>query len=154
MSCKYVENKIVDYLEGKVSEEERIKVEDHLLKCRRCRTMVKEVSSVWDYMITPTMSELSPYFWTKLHRRILKYEKPKVWYVPLLGKPIKYFRPAIIAALFIFGVFFGYKLGDSYVNKEVSLYQEKFDENIYFKVFDELPEGSIGDAYVNFYQEF
>ena len=128
MNCKYVENKIIDYLEGKVSEGERIKIEEHLLKCGRCRTMVKEVSSVWDYMISPTMSELSPYFWTKLQGKILEYERSKIWYIDMLESPLKFLKPAALGLLFAVGIFFGYEIGKSYVDKEISIYQEKFDE--------------------------
>ena len=151
MNCKYIENNIIDYLEGKVSEEEQNKIEEHLIKCGKCRMLVKEVSSVWNYVVSSAKSELSPYFWTKLQRKILEYERPKIWNI--FENPLKYLKPVAFGLIFIAGIFFGYKLGDSYVSKEMSSYLEEFDENVYFEIFDDIPEGSIGDAYINFYKE-
>jgi len=151
MNCKYVENNIIDYLEGKVSEKERTEIENHLIGCEKCRMLVKELSSVWNYVVSPAESELSPYFWTKLHRKILEYERPKAW--SIFENPIKYLKPVAYGVLFAVGIFFGYELGDSYVSEEMSGYLEEFDENIYLDIFDEVPEGSIGDAYINFHNE-
>ena len=71
----------------------------------------------------------------------------------MLENPLKFLKPAALGLLFAVGIFFGYEIGKSYVDSGMSIYQEKFDEPAYFKVFDELPEGSIGDAYINFFNE-
>ena len=154
MECKYVENKIIDYLEGKISGEDREKIGGHLKECEKCKLLMNNVSSVWNSLTSSPKFDLSPYFWSKLHNRILEYEKPRVLRFPVFEKPLKYFKIATVTAIFIFGIFSGYKLGVSYMNREFNLYQERFDEAFYLKVFDELPEGSIGKIYVNFFKEF
>lgn len=154
MECKYVENKIIDYLEGKISIEDREKIDGHLKECENCRLLMNNVSSVWNSLTSSTKLELSPYFWTKLYNRILECEKTRVLRFPVFEKPLKYFKIAMVTAIFIFGIFSGYKLGSSYINKELNIYQVKYDETFYSNVFDELPEGSIGELYANFYKEF
>lgn len=154
MECKYVENKIIDYLEGKISGVDREKFEGHLQECEKCRLVMNNVSSAWNSLTSSMKLELSPYFWSKLHNRILEYEKPGVLRFPVFEKPLKYFKIAMVTAIFIFGIFSGYKLGISYISKELNYYQEKLDETFYSNVFDELPEGSIGEIYANFYKEF
>jgi predicted anti-sigma-YlaC factor YlaD len=154
MECKYVENKIIDYLEGKISIEDREKIEGHLKECEKCRLLINSVSSVWNSLTSSPKLELSPYFWLKLRNRILEYEKPRVMHFPILEKPLKYFKIAMVTAIFIFGIFSGHKLGVTYIGKELSFYQEKVDETLYLKVFNELPEDSMGEVYANFYKEF
>ena len=153
MNCNYIKNSIIDYLEGNISEKERVEIENHLPGCEKCRILVKEVSSIWNDMVSPSEPEISPFFWQKLQRRILEYERSERWYIKIIENPFKYLKPVTVGLLFAVGVFFGYELGNSYINREMSIYQEEFDENIYIKVFDSIPEGSIGDAYINFYNE-
>ena len=152
MNCKYVENNVINYFEGNVSENERIRMKEHLNKCKKCRIFAKEISSIWNSVISPASTELSPYFWTKLHNRILEYEQPKTW--TLFENPLRYLKPMGYGLLLCLGVFLGNKIGDSYTNKEMSANLERFEINPYLEVFSGLPEGSIGEAYINLHRDF
>lgn len=50
MLCKDVEEKIIDYIEGTLSEEGHFAVEDHIKNCGKCQQEVKEIRESIGYM--------------------------------------------------------------------------------------------------------
>ena len=151
MNCKYIEENIINYIEGRISQENRTGIEEHIIECDRCRKLMEETTAIWDSITSPVKSELSPFFWTRLQARIEEYEKPSK--LPLLENFIKYLKPAAVGFTLLAGILFGYKIGETYVKKEMSIYQDELDKNVYFRVFEELPEGSIGETYANLHKE-
>ena len=151
MNCKHVENKIIDYLEANVSDRERTQIEGHLRRCKKCAVIVKEFSSLWDYTASPPSSELSPYFWSRLRAKISEYEREKVFHAGIYDNALRFLKPAACALLFIFGIIFGFKLGESYL--DMHMFRQEVEQPIYIEIFDNLPEGSIGEVYLNYYNE-
>jgi len=151
MNCKHVENKIIDYLERNVSGIERTQIEEHVRGCKKCAVIVKEFSSLWNYATSPPDSELSPYFWSRLRAKISEYERKKVFPPGIFENVLRFLKPAAYALLFIFGIVFGFSLGESYL--DMRMFRQEIEEPIYIEVFDNLPEGSIGEVYLNYYNE-
>jgi len=152
MKCKHIERKIIDYLEGNVSKSEQTQIEEHVRKCKKCTMMLQEFSSLWDYVTSPAKPELNPFFWTRLQAEISEREKAKMAYFVIFESAYKYLKPAVCTGLLVFGIVFGYNLGKSYV--DVRMLQQEVEEPVYVTMFDYLPEGSIGDIYLNYYNEY
>lgn len=151
MNCKHVENKIIDYLERDVSGIERTQIEEHVRGCKKCAVIVKEFSSLWSYATSPPSSELSPYLWSRLRAKISEYEREKVFPAGIFENVLRFLKPAAYALLFIFGIVFGFSLGESYL--DMRMFRQEVEQPIYIEIFDNLPEGSIGEVYLNYYNE-
>ena len=56
--CTKMENKLIEYLDGRAKPAERRSVEEHLAACAACRTRVEEFSTLWsvDFRISMTAS--------------------------------------------------------------------------------------------------
>lgn len=149
MNCKYVEENIVGYLEGNIPEGRKMKFDEHLRECEKCRKMAEEFSSAWGYLRSPAPKEVSPYFWTRLRARIDEYEKKKSF----IGSPVKFLEPAMYSLILAVGLFAGYSLGSTYVEQGKTALGGMAEDEMYMKVFDELPEGTIGEIYINSFNE-
>jgi len=48
MECKNIQNLIVDFIEGNVSADIQVQIEEHLLTCKKCRTEHKQTRQLLD----------------------------------------------------------------------------------------------------------
>ena len=46
MECKNIQNILIDFIEGNISEHLKVQIEDHLLNCETCRTEHKQLSQL------------------------------------------------------------------------------------------------------------
>ena len=79
MNCHWVKEKILLYLDGEVTAEERNKIESHLASCQSC---AEELACFTGIQKTAhALEELQPsdYFELRLKRRLEKASKPSVW---------------------------------------------------------------------------
>ena len=149
MNCKFVEKNIAGYVEGRIPEEQRIKFDKHLRECGKCRKMVEEFSSAWSSLTSSPPEEVSPYFWTRLKARIDEYEKKK----SSSASPVRFLEPAVYSLILVVGLFAGYSLGNSYVEKGRTAGDMMAEDEMYIDVFNELPEGTIGEIYLSTFNE-
>jgi len=68
--CAGIENKLVEYLDGRAKPAERRAVEGHLAACAVCRARADEFRMLWDAMDDLPVFSLSPAFDASLRARI------------------------------------------------------------------------------------
>lgn len=56
--CTAIENKLIEYLDGRAKPAERHAVEDHLSVCAECRVRAEEFRAIWS--VLDDLPELSP----------------------------------------------------------------------------------------------
>lgn len=56
MNCKDMEERLIDYIDGELSNEENTEVKDHLDKCSNCQNEYEELKSTIDYVENNTSS--------------------------------------------------------------------------------------------------
>lgn len=91
MKCKKVEKNILDFIEGKGKEEEKIK--EHLEKCKRCKNLYNDFLLILNNSAKLTVPSYNENFW----RERIKYIKEKN-YSPIKLKPV--FAGISIVSLF------------------------------------------------------
>lgn len=151
MNCKNVKNKIVDFLEERLSPEESTAFENHIRECKSCSGFLEEFKLVWQQLTAPEEGGLSPYFWTRLEGKISEYESKEKYKEKAAFNIPKLLQPVVYAAIILFGIVFGYKLGISYT--EQSELKEEIKTPVYVETFDYIPEGSLGALYYSYYTE-
>jgi predicted anti-sigma-YlaC factor YlaD len=158
MNCKNVQKNLIPFMEQELPEEQRIQIEDHIKICPSCSRLFKEFTYFWEGLKQREKIPPDPYFWIKLQRRIVDYEKDKsrVWgrfesIIPLV-------RPAIAVIAVLLCIFLGYSLGNipqsangqTMTSETVRLTAlQNFFENHYFSPLNNLPTGSIEATYWN-----
>ncbi|HOK56295.1 MAG TPA: hypothetical protein PKV21_02095 [bacterium] len=68
MKCKNVEKNILDYIEGKVKEKEKIR--EHLEKCLKCRNLYKEFLLILNSLPKEEFSGFDENFWKEKFKYI------------------------------------------------------------------------------------
>jgi hypothetical protein len=154
--CQIVEISLIDYLEHRVPDRLREKVEKHLRGCTACADLVQKISLLWREFDQKKRIEPPPTLWTAIQNR-LEGVKEKV---PVRNKILfglkRNFRPAAVLLLLLAGIFFGYHLGyvpdasgriSSFESAGDKSPEEMFVKN-YLKDFQDIPDGSMADVYM------
>src|SRR5262245_999930 len=87
MSCERMESRILAYMDGRLSENERAEVEKHLDACAVCRVRATEFSSVNDLLDELPMIEPSPAFDVRVRARIAAEPVKHSWWAWLPLSP-------------------------------------------------------------------
>lgn len=156
MKCKKVRKKLVLFLDGELSEKQRIEIQNHLNSCPDCLKQVDVLLKIWDVSGELERIEPSPYLWNNLSLRIAEYESSKNLFSTFFETIARYAVPATAVVIFLIGIFTGIYLGsfpnsqkpkDSSLNSDVTA-KEKFMRSSYLDSFDDLPPESIGGIYI------
>jgi hypothetical protein len=154
--CRKVEKNLIDFVEKKISEPLCDEIERHLQDCERCKHLVERFIRVWPKLSKKQRMAPSPSFWPDLLDKIQTDEKfHQKGEILLRGLRLS-FRPAVVVLIFLFGIYFGYYLGN--IPQAAGLSPETRDmdtaaaEEIildpYFQDFQDFPLGSVADFYV------
>lgn len=154
MNCKFVEENLIDIVEGELPPEMQKQIDAHLRSCSRCASLVEQFAQVWQVWEQPAHIESSPAFWTKLQRRIRESEEKKSLILPILEGWNRWLRPIAAAATVLIGIVVGYHLGNFPVRKGAELSDQRIlaaeqfvDDNL--GSFYDFPIGSVGEFYVS-----
>jgi len=96
MKCEDVSRELIAYLDGRVNESERRKVEGHLASCPACRTRAEEMRKVSMLLGEVPAIEPSFAFDARVRQRVAA-EPQRSWFWRLVPAP----RPAFAVALLI-----------------------------------------------------
>lgn len=153
--CRQVEDNLIDFVERKVPESLQRAIEGHLENCPECARLVERFSLVWEDLpkgerFTPPAS-----LWPKLLDKIQSYDEPRLSGDRVFEGLMNSLRPAAIALLLIFGIFFGFHLGNIPERFPKAVQPNDVDPHLieeifvteYLKDLQDFPLGSISDVY-------
>ena len=99
MKCELPEELLTGYLDNELNEEERIKVEKHLSRCRKCRYELETLKKVDTYVKMATIEAPSQNFVSALNEHIIKRIRKKRRHLSFRLFPI--LAPAFVGLLLI-----------------------------------------------------
>lgn len=155
MDCRELKKELEPYLRGRLPESRRLQLEDHILACPACASLLAEYNRFWNALENRDRIQPSPYYWARLQRRIRSVGNKKSgwgWWEELI-RPA---RPAIAFMILLAGIFAGYTLGNFPLSKsrlsrsELTQSTEtiqNFFQSYNFNLLNELPAGSIEEIY-------
>jgi predicted anti-sigma-YlaC factor YlaD len=111
MECRKIRASLVSLLEDRLSGEQQAGVEHHLRTCPGCQRLLREFSFLWGELEHPPRIQSSPWFWTRLSRKLTECEEQDKPLREWLRKLAHRARPAIASAAILACVFLGYWLG-------------------------------------------
>ncbi|UCE19849.1 MAG: anti-sigma factor [Gemmatimonadota bacterium] len=153
MKCEEIQRKLSAFIDKELKQKDAKLIREHLNKCTGCAEELRAISSAWDFVETAEGIEPSPYFWTKLSARIDEQttQRAERWsFVKrLFPKPIPIFAAAALVLGVLLGNFVGRMLypNGSYMNTNGTA------EALALNTFDDLPSGSLGEAYYSLLTE-
>jgi predicted anti-sigma-YlaC factor YlaD len=153
MKCEQIQKKLSAFIDDELNKGEVGLIREHLKTCRECAEELQALGSVWDFMETGEEVEPSPYFWTRLSAEIASREKERSlrwgFWRKLFSNPI----PVAAAVALILGLLLGNIVGrmlypnGSYLNSEATA------DVLALNTFDDMPAGSLSDAYYSLLTE-
>ena len=155
MKCSEIRNRLSVFLDGVIAEPEKFLIEEHLKSCVDCQNKVEKLSQVSDFLNSLTEVEVSPYFISRLKRRIKEEEVRQVVRLPFFDWAKRVAVPVGVSALFVIAVFGGNYLGNR-LNQRVEKVAELNEEvaNVTgITSFEDFSEGSLVDAYAGLLTE-
>lgn len=120
MNCRDIENKLWEFQDSKLKEEEREEVMAHLQKCPSCATIDEGMRTSMQVISTGQRREADPYFFNRLQARLQEESTPKNTILPYA---LRYAFAASIACIGIIagGVIGSYsaeQLNNQFVNTD------------------------------------
>ena len=147
--CKKVEENLIDFVEGKVSDILKAEIKEHRQSCAECDRLVREFSAIWQDIPTRERRAPSPSFWPVLVQKIQTDEKPMQQWERIIFGFKRSLRPAAVSLFLLAGAYLGYHLGSLPDDTaKLSSGEEYFAE--YFEEFQDFPLGSAGDFYLTY----
>jgi hypothetical protein len=104
MSCSRMENQILPYVDGRLKESEKVRVEKHLAECAACRLRVSEFRAVSGLIDELPQIEPSEAFDVRVHARIAAEPVKKSWWTWYVPSPrVVFAATALLLAMVWFG---------------------------------------------------
>ena len=145
MKHKLIQKKLLCYLDGDLSEREKVQVQRHLESCPECRDALKTVESMWAIEQPIERKTVAPFLWTRISSRL--HAEAKQGFFKGSKKPVRLaLRPLVTAVVLIFIFYSGIKLGNLITGSTSDVSQvsaENTIDNFGMSYFDILPPGSI-----------
>ena len=96
-NCSEMENKLVEYLDGRAKPAERRAVEQHLAACAACQTRAEEFRALWDVLGDVPELSPSPAFDASLRARISAEPEPRSFWDWLPSPRLAFAVTALVA---------------------------------------------------------
>ncbi len=101
MNCSWMENRILPYLDGRLKDGERRKVETHLAACAPCRARVNEFRAVSDLLGEMPSIAASQAFDARMNARIAAEPPRQAWWSLLMPSPRVAFAASLLLVLVV-----------------------------------------------------
>jgi hypothetical protein len=116
MNCKDVENRMTDYLERNLPEDQLKNMESHILQCSSCSLLMNKLQDAYSIIENEKKIEANPFIYTRVMAKLESIEKAHLYeYKPVFQRILK---PAIVVALIVIGLFIGAFIGNLYQRSE------------------------------------
>jgi len=123
MKHKEIRKKLLRYMDAELAQEERAEIQLHLERCEQCRKDIESLSGVWNLSQPIKRAQLSPFLWNKISAQL----EDKRQTGKSMHKAEQFIRqmaqPALTAAVIIFGIFIGIRLGNRMSTAQLSSQQ-------------------------------
>ena len=96
-NCSEMENKLVEYLDGRAKPAERRAVEQHLAACAECQMRAEEFRALWDVLGDVPELSPSPAFDASLRARISAQPEPRSFWDWLPSPRLAFAVTALVA---------------------------------------------------------
>jgi len=120
MNCRDIENNLPAYLENLLSQEEKRKVREHLISCRRCSKTLEDLNQV--EALLQDLDEVAPPPWLKqkIMARVREEAQPAKGFFRKLFSPLYFKIPLSTVALLLISVlaFYVYRGQEPELQKE------------------------------------
>jgi anti-sigma factor RsiW len=137
MSCSRMENRILPYVDGRLKESERRKMEAHLAACAACRLRVNEFRAVTGLLDELPQIEPSAAFDVRVRARVAAEPVKQSWWAWFTPSP----RVAFAASLLLLGmVWIGANSNQPSIAQEDLPVLENYDVLSSFDPLTELPQ--------------
>lgn len=158
VDCKIIEKNLIDIIEKKSPENTLKEIQTHLKSCPKCALLVEQFSQIWEVFDQTTRTEPSVSFWPALHQKIKAYEEHKFHPGEIFFGLKRRLHPAVVTIILLTACFFGYQLGNFSQNygqiqsfeETGELALEELYTTQYLSSFEDFPDGSISDFYINY----
>ena len=162
MKCSRVKRKLSAFLDDEVSEEEKLKISEHLKFCINCQRELESLSYVSNFLDSLEEINPSPYFIVRLKQRIAEQESltavrqvKRLIRLPFIEWARRYYLeriaiPVGVAASLFLAVLGGSNLGRAIYKTRMEIaskVSEEFADIFSVTFFDDYPEGSLSGAY-------
>ena len=137
MSCSRMENRILPYVDGRLKESERRKMEAHLATCVACRLRVNEFRAVTGLLDELPQIEPSAAFDVRVRARVAAEPVKQSWWAWFTPSP----RVAFAASLLLLAtVWIGANSNQPSIAQEDLPVLENYDVLSNFEPLTELPQ--------------
>lgn len=137
MNCKDIENRIIFYVENRLTDVESKSIEQHISECTSCKMKYDIIKAAYNTIEDEKNIQVNPFISTRILQKIEESKRPKVFVKKVL-------QPAIIGLTMIMGIWFGNIIADNYVGNTIQNAQvdnsQNVDESVQFVVNDIIYE--------------
>ena len=148
MGCDVVRKDISAYVDGELTEKEKLAVDTHLQKCPDCKRVFNQFAAQSQVLREVAEIEPSPdfdvRFWTKVTKQNERTPLAAEW-------PSLIFSPTrLIFASILLGILVGGIMGKITSFRHFSSIptQKTYFERLNLYAFNDFPRGSVGNAYL------
>lgn len=151
MAHRKVQNQLLLYIDGELSESVRSDIEQHLTQCDACRTYLASLKSVW---LTPSRItvETPPHLWSQVAVRLYESKKTSSIWEALTDRKPWLVPSSLMVLTMIIGIMIGAYLGNlSEPSAQPTVVAADTDSVLnaaYVDSFKDIPAGSIGSVYL------
>ena len=141
-ACSAVSKLLEKYFDQEVTDEERTRVEAHLLDCHACQDVLKSMEKLGDLVKVPVEEAVEkedfPWVWQKIERGIRSEERPTFWETlrswlqisPLFKRKVWISALAGVAIVLLITIPLLFKKTPSYPGPSVVEYVESQTHNV------------------------
>jgi predicted anti-sigma-YlaC factor YlaD len=108
MKCKQIHDKLLDYADGLLSDEETRQASDHLAGCSECSSLYGKIKEAWQLAKAEKIPH-QPFFYTRVRQGLENRRDPEsAGFKPLIRLAL---QPAMLFVVLALGIFIGIQLG-------------------------------------------
>lgn len=147
MKHKKIQKKFLLYIDGDLSEDENLLIDQHLNECRSCKRHFEELANIWNKERTLEQPLPSQALWYDLKDRMEKESLKKIPAAAMISNVKLLLNTAITVAVVVLAVFVGSRFGSALspqnTQGDTYVYSENSIDEFGMRYFDAVPPNSI-----------
>lgn len=148
MNHKKIQKKFLLYIDGDLSEDEKLLIDQHLDECSTCKQHFEDLANIWNEERKLEQPSPSTALWHSIKDRMEKKAAEKFSVMGVFGNVKIMLNTAIIVAVFAAAVFVGSKFGSllypyNSIQNDTYAYSENIWDEFGMNYFEVIPPNSI-----------